>query len=195
MSKILDILRRVNIIRLIARVLYAFVFEYMTNHIISILPISRLRWGYYKYVLKHDIAETAYLYMGLYLYVSRQKIRIGDKTNINRNCVLDGRGGLNIGENVNISAEVAIYTAGHRIESSDFEYYVKPVKIGDRVWLGTRAMIMPGVNIGEGAMVLPAAVVTKDVPPFAIVGGIPAKVIGNRNNALNYTLDWRGFFL
>lgn len=195
MNKVIDRLRKIKIMRLIAGVIYAFIFEYMTNHIITVLPVSRVRWGYYKYVLKHDIAKTAYLYMGLYFYVSRRKVKIGDKTNINRKCILDGRGGLVIGDNVNISAEVAIYTAGHKINSSQFEYYTKPVEICNHVWIGTRAMIMPGVKVGAGAMVLPAAVVTKDVPPFAIVGGVPAKIIGGRNNDLNYKLDWRGSFL
>ena len=175
--------------------IYMFFFEYITNHVISNIPSSKLRWIYYRYILGHNISSSAYLYMGLYLYITKKKLDIGDNTNINRNCVLDGRGGLRIGDNVNISAEAAIYTAGHYIDSPEFEYYDKPVEIGNRVWIGTRAMIMPGVNIGEGAMIMPAAVVTTDIPPFAVAGGVPAKIIGSRNNELKYILDWRGTFL
>ena len=96
---------------------------------------------------------------------------------------------------MNISAEAALYTGGHEIDSPDFAFYSKPVCIGNRVWIGTRAMIMPGVTIGEGAVILPGAVVVKDVAPYAIVGGMPAVQIGKRSSDLNYELTWRTMFL
>ncbi|MFK1641101.1 DapH/DapD/GlmU-related protein [Bacteroides fragilis] len=65
----------------------------------------------------------------------------------------------------------------------------KPVVIEDRVWIGPNAIILHSVTIGEGAVVAAGAVVTKDVPPFSIVGGIPAKVIGSRNSNLKYEFD------
>lgn len=187
-------MRKIKIIKIITDAGYAFVCEYITNHVIAHIPLSKFRQMYYRYVLGHKIASSAYIYLGQYIYVSKKKISIGENTCINRYCVLDGRGGLHIGDNVNISAEAAIYTGGHIINSSDFDYYDKSVVIGDRVWIGTRAMIMPGVKVGEGAMVLPAAVVTKDVMPYEIVGGVPAKVVGSRSRELNYTLERRGFF-
>lgn len=195
MNALIKKMRKIKIIRIITDAGYAFVCEYITNHVIAHVPSSKLRQIYYRYILGHKIASSAYLYLGQYIYVSKKKIKIGENTCINRYCVLDGRGGLSIGDNVNISAEAAIYTGGHIIDSAGFDYYEKPVEIGNRVWIGTRAMIMPGVKIGEGAMVLPAAVVTDDVLPYEIVGGVPAKVIGTREQNLTYTLDWRGFFL
>lgn len=74
----------------------------------------------------------------------------------------------------------------------DKTYIKKNVKIGDCVWLGNRVMIMGGVNIGEGAIVAAGSVVTKDVPPLAIVGGNPAKVIKYRNEEHYYRLKSQG---
>ena len=174
----------------------SFWLEYVTNHVVNGIPNLKFRLFYYKFVLRNDINFTAYIYMNVYWYCSPgEKIRFGNNVNINRRCIIDGRGGLSIGHNVNISAEAAIYTAGHIIDDKDFSYYTKPVCIGDRVWIGTRAMIMPGVTIGEGAVVLPGSVVVKDVKPYEVVGGIPARHIADRSEDLSYDLDWRGMFL
>jgi maltose O-acetyltransferase len=75
-----------------------------------------------------------------------------------------------------------IYNAEHDVHSNDFHAEARPVSIDDYVFIGPRAIILPGISIGKGAVVGAGAVVTKDVEPFAIVGGVPAKVIGKRNN-------------
>ena len=140
--------------------------------------------------------RSVYIYMGFYLYPPTfHGISIGQNTAINRGVIIDWRDDVYIGKNVNISAEAAIYTGGHRINSSDFAYYSAPVRIEDRVWIGTRAMIMPGVTIGEGSIILPGAVVTQSVAPFSIVGGVPGRVLGTRQKELTYNLTYRGWFL
>jgi acetyltransferase-like isoleucine patch superfamily enzyme len=101
---------------------------------------------------------------------------------------LDSRGGLTIGDNVNISDEVAIWTAEHDIQSPTFAYTTAPVVIGARAWLCFRSIILAGITLGEGCVVASGAVVTKDVAPFTVVAGIPAKVIGSRNRHLTYQL-------
>jgi acetyltransferase-like isoleucine patch superfamily enzyme len=111
---------------------------------------------------------------------------IGDGTIIGYRATLDARGGLKIGHSVNLSSEVAIWTAEHDFRSPDFAYVSAPVVIGDRAWLSFRCTILPGVTIGEGAVVAAGAVVTKDVPPFTVVGGIPAKPIASRRKDLQY---------
>ena len=122
-------------------------------------------------------------------------MEIGRNTIINNKCVLDRRGGLIIGNNVNISPEVSIYTGGHDM-NDNFVYTANQVVIKDYAWIGSRAMIMPGVTIGYGAVVLPGAVVSKDVDDFSVVGGVPASECGKRDkNALNYVLNWRSYFL
>ena len=88
--------------------------------------------------------------------------------------------------NVSISHYVRIVTGSHDVQSSHFDYKGAPVVIHDFAWVGIGAMILQGVTIGKGAVVCAGAVVTKDVPDFAIVAGIPAKVVGTRNNALDY---------
>ena len=188
--------KRYRFIRGILLFIYMFFYEYVSNHIITKIPCERLRFFYYRYVLRHKIDKTAYIYMNVYIYPTiYHSLQIGKDSAVNRSCILDGRGGLVIGNNVNISAEAAIYTEGHRINSPDFEHYSKPVVISDRVWIGTRAMIMPGVMIGEGAVIMPGAVVVKDVVPFSIVGGVPATTIGERSTDLTYDLTYRAMFL
>jgi acetyltransferase-like isoleucine patch superfamily enzyme len=107
---------------------------------------------------------------------------------INRGVTLDGRFPLTIGENVGISMYTVILTLQHDLAAPDFDLVGAPVSIGDRVFVGTRALILPGVNIGEGAAVAAGTVVTKDVEPFTIVGGVPAKPIGARPRSLTYEL-------
>ncbi len=109
-------------------------------------------------------------------------ITIGEDTIIGNNAFLDGRGTLSIGSHVDIASEVMIYNSEHDLEKEDFSAKNEPVEIKDYVFIGPRAIILPGVTIGKGAVVGAGAVVTKDVPDFAIVGGVPAKIIGERKN-------------
>jgi acetyltransferase len=194
-SRIRRIINAVPLVKRVLWLVYCFLFEYITNHVVGYIPCVLLRWLYYRYVLGIQMERSVYIYMGLYWYPTDKKVVIGRNTAINRNVIMDARDDVYIGNNVNISAEAAIYTGGHRINSTDFAYYSAPVRIEDRVWIGTRAMIMPGVTIGEGAVILPGAVVTQSVSPFSLVGGVPGKVIGTRQKDLTYDLTYRGWFL
>ena len=112
-------------------------------------------------------------------------IVIGDNSGIGVNCKV--RGPLQIGDNVMMGPEVVILTSTHNIDRVDIPMInqgstIKPVVIGNDVWIGTRVIIMPGVKIGNGVVIGAGAVVTKDVPDYAIVGGVPAKVIKYRNS-------------
>lgn len=99
---------------------------------------------------------------------------------------MDGRGIVKIGNSVSISHRVAIVSAGHDPQSPTFGYRSAPITIGDYVWIGVNATILKGVTIGEGAVVAAGAVVTKDVEPYAIVAGVPARKIGERPKGLDY---------
>lgn len=116
------------------------------------------------------------------------KIEIGPGTIIGDECKLDGRNGLKIGENVNFSTGAWIWTEQHDLNDSMFDSNDSggPVTIGDRAWISSRSVILPKCTIGNGAVVAAGAVVTKSVPAYAIVGGVPAKVIGKRNQDLKY---------
>ena len=109
-------------------------------------------------------------------------------TIVGHNCILDARGGLTLGEDVNLSSEVAIWTAQHDPQSSSFDAIYGSVAIERRAWLSFRTTVLPGVTIHEGAVLAAHAVATKNIPPFTIAGGIPAREIGKRNIALTYHL-------
>jgi len=111
-----------------------------------------------------------------------RNIQIGEDTIVGDHVFFDGRDKLIIGNHTDIASEVMVYNSEHDLSAEDFAATVAPVEIGDYVFIGPRAIIMPGVKIGRGAVVAAAAVVTKDVPEFVIVGGVPAKVIGERTN-------------
>ena len=96
-----------------------------------------------------------------------------------------------IEDNVNISSDVVLMTADHDIQSPSFEARQGPITIGSRAWLATRSMVLRGVDVGEGAVVAGGAVVIRDVAPFTLVGGVPAKVLGERTRELTYELDHR----
>ena len=108
---------------------------------------------------------------------------------VNANCRLDTRGGIFIGENVSISNDVIILTADHDMDSIDMAGRQKKVVIEDYVWIGTRAMILPGVVIGKGAVIAAGSVVTKSVTSFHVVAGVPAKVIRQRVKKDDYTYN------
>lgn len=107
-------------------------------------------------------------------------VTIGNDTIIGDHCFLDGRASLKIGNHTDIASQVLIYNSEHDLSSSDFKAVTSSVEIGDYCFIGPRAIILPGVKIGNGAVVGAGAVVTKDIPPFKIFGGIPAQEIGER---------------
>ena len=115
-------------------------------------------------------------------------ISIGNSTIIGHRAILDGRMGLTIGDNVNVSTGAWIWTVQHAVNSPEFEGTGAPVTIADRAWISSRTTILPGVAVGEGAVVASGAVVTRDVEPYTIVGGVPAKPMGQRSMDLRYDL-------
>jgi acetyltransferase-like isoleucine patch superfamily enzyme len=157
------------------------------------LPSARLRNAYYRKVLRMTIDPGARINGRAEIRPGR--IAIGANTIVGHDAILDGRGGLTLGRSVNLASEVAIWTADHDPQAADFAMRAAPVHVGDRAWLSFRSTILPGTTIGEGAIVAAGAVVTKDVPPYAIVAGTPAKVIGERTRELSYELGSDRHFL
>ncbi len=122
-------------------------------------------------------------------------IEIGEDSVIGFWATIDGRRGVTIGKHVNLSSEVALWTLQHDPDDPGFEADGAPIVIEDYAWVSFRATVLPGVRIGRGAVVAANAVVTKDVEDFAIVAGIPAKKIGQRNRDLEYSLAVRNPWL
>lgn len=118
-----------------------------------------------------------------------KNIVVGEGCVINPNVLLDGRGGkIKIGDNVDIAQESIIWTMGH--DPQTHKAKCGSVTIGDYCWIGCRAMIMPGITIGESSICAANAVVTKDMDSNSIYAGIPARKISQRNRTTNYKLSF-----
>jgi len=124
-------------------------------------------------------------------FLNPRKVFLGERAIINWGCVLDGRKhSIRFGSDVSIGPEATIITLEHDPHSPEFSDRGAEVVVGDRAWICYRAIILPGVTIGDGAVVAAGAIVSKDVEPYAIVAGAPAKPIGTRRQDLRYRCDF-----
>lgn len=140
------------------------------------------------------IGKGSTIHMGAIFYDPRNII-IGKDTIIGEGAVLDGRDKLIFGNHVDVASEVMFYNGKHDINDENFKPEFAPIVIEDYVFIGPRAIILPGITIKKGAVVGAGAVVTKDVQGFKIVGGVPAKEIGERQNKNpNYKLGRAAWF-
>ncbi len=147
-------------------------------HIIGSLPSHHIRRFFYR-LSGMRIGRGSSIHTGARFY-DVGNISIGQDSVVGEGVVLDGRDKLTIGNHVAIASEVMIYNAEHDVTSPDFRPLTAPVTIEDYVFIGPRAIILPGVTIKRGAVVAAGAVVTKDVSEKQIVGGVPAGVIAQR---------------
>lgn len=169
------------------------VMRYVANTCIGHIPLHGFRRWFYR--LFFPIGKNSTLMMGLKLR-KMQGLQIGHTTNINPHCMLDTRGGqISIGNYVDIAPEVNIWTLEHDFQDPGFRSSGGSVTIGDYAWICNRAIILPGVRIGEGAVVAAGAVVTKDVEDWTVVGGIPAKPIAKRNPNQHTRAPYHPFLL
>lgn len=168
--------------------LIAFLAEYVLNDWIPLIPFWTCRKRFLR-MLKMQIGEGSFIMKRNYI-MTPQKIKLGSHSHINRSCTLDGRGGISIGHSVSISYNVSILTGSHDCNSKTFRGVFLPVNIKDYAWIGANATILQDVTIGKGAVVCAGAVVTKNVEPYSIVAGIPAKKIGDRKQNLDYHCHW-----
>ncbi len=162
-------------------------FELMLLRWVGYVPFYFIRRFLYK-LSGIKIGKGSIIHMGARFF-NPKNIRIGEDTIIGDNCFLDGRASLKIGSHVSIASQVLIYNSEHDINSQDFRPIEETVEINDYVFIGARAVILPGVKIGKGAVIAAGAVATKDISPMIVVGGVPAKEIGRRKiNNPNYRI-------
>lgn len=115
-----------------------------------------------------------------------RRLSLGAHVGINYGAWINARGGISIGADTIVGPYAVIHSANHRYEDSEVPvrsqgYLLEPVSIGRDVWIGAHATVLPGVSIGDGAVIGAGAVVTRDVHPGAVVGGVPARPIGSRS--------------
>ncbi len=168
-------------------------FEVYLLHLIGWIPSHHIRRFFYR-LAGIKIGKGSTIHMGTVFYEPKNII-IGEDTIIGEKVVLDGRDKLIIGNHVDIASEVMIYNSEHDVNDEYFKPIIGKVIIEDYVFIGPRVIVLPGVTIGKGAVIAAGAVVTKDIPPYAIVGGVPAKIIGERKNKrLSYKLGRARWF-
>ena len=153
-------------------------FKLLLLTLVSYVPFHTFRLICYR-LAGVKIGKGSAIHMWARFYQPKS-VSIGEDTIIGDHCFLDGRAPLKIGSHVAIASQVLIYNSQHNIDADDFRAIEKPVAISDYVFVGARAIILPGVKVGKGAVVASGAVVTKDVPSMTVVGGVPAKEIRKR---------------
>ena len=166
---------------------------------VGAVPLHHVRRFFYR-LFGMQIGVGSTVHMGARIYDPRH-ITIGIDSIIGERVTLDGRrqllhsqGGITIGNHTDIASEVMIWSSEHNIASPNFAAIEAAVTIGDYVFIGPRAIILPGIKIDTGAVVAAGAVVTKNVAAYTIVGGVPAKVIGERTTNLQYRLGRARWF-
>ena len=173
---------------IVLKYIYSFFALYVCNYIVSFIPFWFIRKIYYK-MMGLKIGKSSLMNMAQYFFFIH-KLKIGKNTHINKKCFFDARAGINIGNNVSISHQVSLLTGGYDINTSNFPRIFRPIKIENFVRIGANVTILQGVTIGESSVVSAGAVVTNDVEPHTIVGGVPSKKIGIRPENLNNTPSW-----
>ncbi|MGB6142954.1 MAG: acyltransferase [Rhodanobacter sp.] len=169
---------------------------YLWNNFFARFPNERVRSFYLRRVLRVSIGTDTHVSMRVFVtgYPTRANVRIGNNCVINRETYLDGRVGIVIGNNVNISFQTCVLSLHHDHNQPTFPAIGDPVTICDHAWIGARAIILPGVTIGEGAVVAAGAVVNRDVRDYEVVGGVPARKIGDRNRDIQYLTKFSPYF-
>jgi acetyltransferase-like isoleucine patch superfamily enzyme len=166
------------------------------NRIFASLPGHRLRIAYYRHALKWEIGERTSIHFGMRIYGGRGRVRIGQRCTFQIDCLIAGVGftDLVIGDDVSVAYRASIILGHHDPQSRNFTAVVAPVTIENKVFIGASAIVLAGVTLGEGCMVGAGAVVTKSVAPYTIVGGNPARVIGQRSRDLDFSGEHRWMF-
>ena len=149
------------------------------------INLTFVRLFIYRHVFKMSIGKGVAIHKGLEIR-GGAFITIEDGTIIGDDCLLDGRGGLTIGKNVNISSKASIYTAQHDYNDPNFAGCFGPVSIGQRAWISSNTVVLPGTTIGGGSVLAAGAVAHGHLEDYCLFGGVPAKKIRDRRHDLDY---------
>lgn len=174
------------------RLLYYFAL-YLCNKWVSHVPCLAFRLWFYRTIMGFEIGQGTCIMMGARFSAPR-RLKIGNHCVINENCCFGNRGEIEIGDCVVIAADCHLRSGDHDMNDPEFRPRYERIQIGNHVFIGLRATMLKGVEIGQGAVVCSCALVVKDVGAFEIVAGVPAKKIAERAMHLAYKPDWRPLF-
>lgn len=165
--------------------------EWALNHVVNRIPLAgpRMR-AYAAFGVDLEDPSAGVIMLGTEVFAPR-RLAIGRGTIVGPRCLLDARGGIHLGRDVNVTGRVRFMTAKHDVRDPGFGALFEPAVVGDRAWIALGATVLGGVTIGEGAVVAANATVTRDVAPYAIVAGTPARPVGERPRDLRYRLSYR----
>lgn len=166
--------------------------EWFLGSVVNRIPYSRQRVRLYQRLggVQFEDVDNTLILRGVEM-LNPHNLQIGRGSVINRKVLLDARGGLEIGREVGIAERSVILTGAHGFEGGITDH-VWRTRIEDKVFINLGAMVMPGVIVGEGAVIAAGSIVTKDVEPWSIVAGVPAKKIGERTPFTDFELFRRG---
>lgn len=165
------------------------IYEYIWDCFISVFPSHYIRIFYLK-ILNKTLTHSSSVLMNVQ-FKGLRGIEFGGNVIINRGVLLDGRGGLYLGQNVDIAERAVIWSMTHDPHNKMHSLIRNKTIIEDYAWIGSGAMILPGVSIGKGAVIGAGSVVTKNVEALSIVAGNPAKIIGKRRTIPEYNLEYK----
>lgn len=178
----------INVVKTIIRdLLYLF-----TNYFVAYIPVWWLRKIFY-IILGMKIGKGTRICMKC-IIMSPWKVTIGKNTMVNEFVLLDGRGGLKIGDNCSLSMWSVVYTASHSSKSSDFSYYSKPTEIKNCCWIGTRAVVMPGSILNDRTIVSVNSVLKGITEKGGVYIGNPAEKKYKRDLKIDYEQFILDFF-
>ena len=166
--------------------------EYVLNHVVNRLPLwlTRRMAAYEAFGVRFSDRARTTVMLGAEVW-EPSKLQIGARHHRRPRLPVDARGGITIGDRVNITSYVRLMTAKHEINEPEAPATFEPIVIEDQVWIALGAIVLGNVRIGEGAVVAAGAVVTKDVPARTVVGGIPAAPIGERRSGVGQERGYR----
>lgn len=166
---------------------------FIWNSLINKIPINTLR-KFFLRLLGAKLSSNCVIFRRCEM-IKPLGLKVGKGSSIGWFSLVDARGGITIGNNVTVASYTKMVTGTHDIEDPLFHASFNPIVIEDYAWICTGATILGGVKIGRGSVVMAGAVVTKDVPPMTVVGGVPAKFVKERKTEPMFQDDMKWVFL
>jgi maltose O-acetyltransferase len=166
---------------------------YVCNFIIAYIPFHAIRISYYKYVMGFEIGQGSSIHLGC-VFNCKGNFKIGLNSTINQFCRIDNRGGIYIGNNVSISPYAKLITADHDLYNPECYGREKPIIIKDYCFIGSDAMILPGVTMEKGAALAAKSLLHENAKSDSIYVGIPATPRKNRGGIYTYSASYKRWF-